>query len=705
MSEKDHQRCLEALKKSQEAEHDLREHAREAQEFVTSRTGQWEQHWWDQNTDKPRYTFDLTDPLVDQIAGDIEQHDFAIQARPMGGGADKQTAETFEGLIRTIERKGGAKRTYNRKARECVITGLSGWRVSTQYCDGDSFDQDLVIKPIHGYLDRVWHGFHEEPDGSDAPCCWVLSGMTEEDFKERFPSARHAGGVETDRSVNTFYHRRDLIMVGEYLYFKEVDREIALMTDGRVVALQEVAPVLDELAAAGITIVSTRTRKVKHVYSRKFSQNEWLTEPEETVFRHWIPVIPLYGNFAVVDDKVTYRGAVEKLMDPQRVFNYALSREVEEGALAPRAKYWMTENQAEGHEDQLSTMNTNADPVQFYNPDPLAPGAPQQSGGGQVNPGLRNISEAMRQLMGMTAGMFAANMGDNPGLQSGVAIEALQDRGDVGNNKYVLSLEDALAHTGRILVDAIPRVYGPQRQVQILGEDGAQQEVMLAQLVMDEQTGQPVTINDLNQGQYDVECSSGPSLKSRQSETVNTLVELGKVDPEVIQLGGDILAKNVNAPGMDDISERKRQILFRQGLIPPEQLTDEEKQQLQAMANQPPAEDPNMVLARAEEQKAIADQQSVQQKAVEAERQHQIKLQELAIKQAELQLEGEKLRIEAAKAGVDIKLKGAQAAKTLAEAEAQDVETEAFVTGVAQLAEVVSVSQQEREQEASSGSA
>lgn len=129
--------------------------------------------------------------------------------------------------------------------------------------------------------------------------------------------------------------------------------------------------------------------------------------------------------------------------------------------------------QAAGHEETLATLNTNSDPVQLYNADGEVP-PPTQQGGAEVNAGLARISEAMQALVGVSAGMFAANMGENPGLQSGKAIEALQDRGDWGNNKYIEARTIAQRHTGRILVDAIPRVYLPARQVRLLSEDGSQ---------------------------------------------------------------------------------------------------------------------------------------------------------------------------------------------------------------------------------------
>ena len=99
---------------------------------------------------------------------------------------------------------------------------------------------------------------------------------------------------------------------------------------------------------------------------RKFDGKDWLDESQETVFDQ-IPLIPLYANYKIYDNKLIYHGIVEKLMDQQRVLNYSVSREIEESALAPRQKYLMTTDQAAGHEDKLETLNVNIDPVLFYN--------------------------------------------------------------------------------------------------------------------------------------------------------------------------------------------------------------------------------------------------------------------------------------------------------------------------------------------------
>ena len=149
----DHQYVLNLLQKAQDADHDMREQAREAFLFVTKRDGMWEPMWWSKNDDKPRYTFDMVNPIVDQVAGELEQAGFDVRVNPAGGGATKDIANTLDGMIRNIENMSDATQVYNQSARGMVITGYDGWRISHKYVDDDSFDQDLVIEKICNFID------------------------------------------------------------------------------------------------------------------------------------------------------------------------------------------------------------------------------------------------------------------------------------------------------------------------------------------------------------------------------------------------------------------------------------------------------------------------------------------------------------------------------------------------------------------------
>jgi hypothetical protein len=98
------------------------------------------------------------------------------------------------------------------------------------------------------------------------------------------------------------------------------------------------------------------------------------------------------------------------------------------------------------------------------------------------------------------------------------------------------------------------------------------------------------------------------------------------------------------------MSERFRELLFNAGSIPESQWTDEERQKVaesEAQAqNQPPQEDPNMVIARAEEGKAQAEQLNAQTKQQEAQFDAQVKSAEIQLENDKVSLEREKLNFE-----------------------------------------------------------
>ena len=628
----DHEYVAGLLAASQEADQDLRDNAREAVLFVDKRDGAWEPYWYANagEAKSPRYSFDMVNPIIDQVCSEIEQASFDVQVSPAGGNSTKDISNTYSGIVRNIESMSDAKEVYSHSARNMVTSGFGAWRVVHKYVSQDSFDQDLFIEPIGNALDRVWFDpAAEKQDKSDSRYCFVLHAIGKDEYDRRWPEGS-GESVDEGRDGEAYYDKAEVVVIGELLYCEEEERELVMMSNGNVHEVNDdFEQVVDDLKGIDVTEIRRRKRVKKSVCSRLFDASDWLEEKKETVF-NMIPVVPIYANYKIFENKTIFWGLVEKLMDSQRVLNYSVSREVAETSLAPRAKYWMTMGQAAGHEDSLQTLNTNHDPVQFFNVDPEFPQVPQQQGGAQINPALRTMSEAMRGMITYASGMFSSNMGDNPQNQSGVAINALQNKGDNSTIKYFKALEFGIRATGRILVSAIPQIYDSQRTVRLLKEDNTYDVADINQKVVDQATGEVKVVNDLSVGNYDVQVKAGASFKNRQQETIETIIEIAKVDPTILQIAGDVLLDNVATASAQQISDRKRAQMIAAGLIPQEQMTEDE---LKATVQQQgePQQDPNMVLAMAEQMKAEAEMMRAQ------------------IEQAKLQNEQMKLQLEAQK--------------------------------------------------------
>ena len=624
------------LKESQDADHDNREKAREVTSFVDFPEGQWEDSVTNAMSGRPMYTFDKTNPIIDSIAGELEQSEFSIKVDPAGGEATSDNAKLLNGIIRGIQSNSNATAmVYNPAGRQMITCGFDAWRVTQEWGDTDSFEQDLYIRKVANAIDRVWLDAHAEmQDGSDANHGFVLQSISPEEYKEKWPDGNKQG-VGADRESITNFYKKESIMVGEFLYKKEITKELVLMTDNSVyVDDDDFKKVIDELKEKGIT--EQRRRKIKShiVMSRLFDGGGWLNEPKKTVF-DYIPLVVVYGNFKISDNKVIYRGAVNHLMDAQRVLNYAWSRDIEDGALKPKEKLMMTNEQMESHKTSLSTMNTNNDPVQGYtHVEGQAP--PYWAGPSNMNTGLQQTAMNMNQAIMESSGIFAANQGDAPN-SSGVAIKLQQDKGDNSSIKYFSAVQIAMNYTYKVLINAIPKVYDTKRKVRILGEDGVVSMESINDAILDEETQEMVALNDIRKGKYDVTCSIGVAFKSRQKETVQAFIDVAALDPTILQQGKDIFLSNTNAPGMDLVAERIRKGMFERGEIPDSQMTDEEKEKAQAMieeANANPPQPSAMDQAIMEQTQAnTADIQSKAQEradktGIEAEklRQNEIKM-------------------------------------------------------------------------------
>lgn len=648
MVDLNHSDMLEALTRAQDDEEDQREQARTAEYFCNKKDGQWEPEIIRKLGNRPRYTFDLTTIAVKRLSNEIKQANFAIAVSPAGAGADEDVAEVFEGGIRSIEQMSGAAHIYSKAADNLVEGGIGGWEIVQDWADTESFEQDLFLRPLTDFRDRVWFDADSErQDRSDAIRCWVLQNVTPSKYEERWPDGTKTS-VGTDRTVDAYDEKPEFITVGRYLYKEERPIELVLMSDGSVYERDDdFKKVVDDLAERGVTIAKDsrgreRTRKTTKsvVFSRLFDGGGWLNEAEETVF-NWIPIIPVYGNYRIAEGKFTYRGEVLKLMDPQRVYNYGKSREIEEVALGPKPKYWGTRNQFRDPKNraQVRTLNTNADPVQFFDPDETfnAGGPPVWQGGSTSSPGVIQMNQGNRIDFETLAGATAVQDGSLDQSMSGLAISRLQEKADVGNYDYMESMEIAIEHTGRILVNAIPKVYDQPRLMRLLNEDGSTKEVQLYEQVWDQESQTLVTLNDVRKGKYSVVCSAGEGFKSKQDKAVSALSEGIRNLPQVGEIAADQLFANVSAPGMDVVAERLRARLLQSGAIPQSQWTEEEAAAMQEAAQQPQEPTPEDKIADAELARVQAETADIVSKSQERTQKLMLEEQKTFLKTMEAQ--------------------------------------------------------------------
>ena len=116
------------------------------------------------------------------------------------------------------------------------------------------------------------------------------------------------------------------------------------------------------------------------------------------------------------------------------------------------------------------------------------------------------------------------------------------------------------------------------------------------------ETQKPVLVNDIAAGKFDVTVKAGPSYQTQRMEAADSLMQFVQAVPAAGGVVLDLIAKNMDWPGAQDIARRLQKTL------PPGILDQDEMEEAGIEPPQPsPEQQANMAQAQAEMEKAKAD--------------------------------------------------------------------------------------------------
>ena len=591
--EKLHALAVKRFERIENKERDQRKAAVEDIKFAQTEDGQWDEGAIAKRRNRPRFTINRVAGAVDQLIGDQRQNRTNIKIRPVSGGATEDVAKTMTGLFRNIESNSKANNAYDTAFDEVVNGGFGGWRVITEFSDDDAFEQDIKIKPLNTATTSLWFDDAAmEYDKRDAMYAFVTVDMPKEEHKERFPKSPMSEWDQQQYNTSSCqsWFKEDSVRVAEYWVKTEITKNLALLSDGRVIDSDEEQSVMDELAAKGVTV--KKTRKVKsHKVEMYLLDGSGILEGPKAWAGKFIPLIPMYGRQSHIEGQTYTRGIVRFAKDPARIYNYETSSIVETNALTPKDPLWYTPAMVKGHEAKYRNFATQNSPFMPYNPDGKTGGGPPIRGGA---PAVQSASLAILQQTSMdlyhVTAMQPPSIGVNPELKSGKAIQAQEKQGDRGSFIFTDNLSKSIDYCAEILVDLIPRIYDTARQVRIMQQDGETENVEINTVneeVIDDETGKKVLVNDLSMGKYDVVTETGPAFATQRQESAAQILELIATSPMFESLAMDLVAKDLPILETKELTKRVRKVMIQNGTVEPTE------QEIEDMGlNQPQAPDP-----------------------------------------------------------------------------------------------------------------
>ena len=522
---------------------------------------------------KPTIASDRINAQVKSIVNAQRDNRPAVLVSAVNDEADEEVANVLQGIIRHIEYQSKANLAYDTANEFAVQGGLGFIRLNLEY-EKDSFSQKIVISavpnPFLVYIDPSFKTI----DGSDIEYAFIVEPMTYDDFKLSFPKSQLSNIQHNEwypvasRFPEWFDNDKKTTIICEY-FVKEYEKYTLVRLKNGVVKDKadcsegEIKRIVQSRAATRQTVKWYKLACGIDSPAEILEETEWVGSS--------IPIIPVFGDVLLDNGSRVFSGLVHNTKESQVMLNTIQTVILEQIARSPKNPWVVPAGAIEEFKEYWANVNLLDLPYLPYNTkiEGMGPGeflpAPSRM---TAEPPIQGMLQALQVLendIKASNAIYDPTLGEKMANdQSGVAIKALQQAGNIAHYNYSDNLSRAIAIIGTQLLDLIRKVYTEERVIRIIGLDDKHQLVKInGQGDTDDEMSQEGVqkVFDITTGEYDVAVSSGPSFATRRAENMSFLVELVQYSPNSMQFVLDKIVGLMDFPESKDIKERLEKLL------------------------------------------------------------------------------------------------------------------------------------------------
>lgn len=585
------QRFLQLSKKrfmtADAASSTFRNAMRRDQLFAAGMGNQWETEDRQARADEGRPCLEINriPQFIRQVSNQNRANRSQIKIAARGKGATVDVANALQALVRSVEVDSDADVAYDTATEHQLRSGLGFIRLSAKWALDDSWEQICRIGRIRNPLSVYWDPSTQEADFADMRWLHVIGVIGKDEYESRWGKWGYSQGL-SDYMMPSGAQQMDdwapegKVRIAEY-YYKEIEERLLLRLDtGQNVWEPELEHYREMFALSrpgepAPQVVRERQVQKPVVYWCFHNGVEILEgNKDHTAGRELpgtrIPIFPVIGDEYDLDGQVDYRGMVRDARDPQKMYNFWASSIAEAVALAPKAPWVAAKGQVEQYLEDWQNANRIPKAVLVYDPkavgDQLVPPPQRNAIEPAIQAMVQGLMEADRDLKSVM-GLFEPSLGERKSSsESGKAILAQQQQGQMANSNYLDNLQRTKRSIGRALLEWIPVVYDVPRVEHLLNPDGKRKTAIVYSGEENKpQEGEfPADITDIYDvgvGYYDATVSTGPSYKTEKEQTQAWLLDLFKVLPGLAALGADILLEASDDPSAQQLAKRAKQAL------------------------------------------------------------------------------------------------------------------------------------------------
>ncbi len=504
---------------------------------------------------RPCLTFDHTNQYINQVVNDARQNKPGIQVLPVDSGADIQTAQSIEGMIRQIEYTSRASIAYDTAIEHAARCGAGWIRVTTEVTNPRLNEQEIRIKSVQDALSCMLSPESIEPDGSDAEDGFIETMMSKRAFEKAYGKK---AGQTSWQGGNKGWFNDTSIRICEYYKLKtsKSNRLDVVLPDGSSKTLTEDSYWSEAKKLGYQPRVTAQYMAEDRTVAWCLMTGDDIIE-ETIVLSQWVPLVPVYGNVLWIDGKRYVCGLTRQLMDGQRAKNYERSAQIEMISMQPKAPFILPFESVEQFENEWRAANTSNAAYLPYNAldgEGRQLPAPQRLNPPQIPAAFVQGAQQASDDMQAAIGMYKSNLGAPSNATSGRAKMQDQREGDTATYHYVDNQRRSIEHIGRIVVNMIPRYYNTRRETRILGLNGDAKVVQINPDAESNHDGSKPSINPAS-GTYDVRVKAGPAYATMRQEASEALTDIVSKSPELMSVLGPTWARMQDWPDADKVAK------------------------------------------------------------------------------------------------------------------------------------------------------
>ena len=632
-----------------------------------------------------RGEFDILRKAGRGIMSDLASNPVQVDFEPVDEDRD-DSADILDGLYRSDDNRNSSIEAYGNASQEAIVCGIGAWVLYTEYesMRGGNLNQVIKRRPVWEANNTCYFDPNAKMlDKSDGNYASVLYAYSEDGYKElveELTGEEDTTDWENFKSPEISYvfpwvgGEGRKIYVTEFYHREKVTDKILTMTNpmGQSVQLLEssLVDVMEEMLGTGFEISNEkdieRWEVTKYIASGKEILNG--EEDEETGERMGeviagenIPVVPTYGEHAYVEGEEHYEGVTRVAKDPQRLRNFCMSYLSDILSRSPREKPIFFQEQIAGYENMYEqTGSENNFPYVLQNRKAEGEDLPIGPVGSlpapTIPPALGPLIDLTRQAVEDVANPGTPQDIADPAI-SGKAVLALQARLDMQSMIYQENLKHAKRRDGEIYASMAAEIYDVPRKVKVTMPDGTRKDAQIMETGVDNETGEIVTLNDINNVAFEVFSKIGASYSSQKEQTLERIEKLlqgiNPQDPKYNLLLLQYLSL-MDGIDFDTVRDYVKEEQLMLGFRKPE--TPEEEQMIAEAAQKGQEPSAEMVLAQGEAMKGQASLMEAETKRFIAQNEAQNKQGKLQVDVFSKQTDRMGVQVDAQEAGAKINM-------------------------------------------------